>query len=86
VAAVPATATSELSLLPATLGLATCVHVPPDACSISVLLTPALVVWKPTAHAVPSARVATSVNSESLGNFAGRFSDHFVPFQLIASG
>jgi hypothetical protein len=68
------------------LGLATCVHVPPEACSISVLLVPAFVVWKPTAHAVPSARVSTSMNTESLGKVAGKFSDHFVPFQLIASG
>ena len=68
------------------MGLATGVHVPPDTCSISVLRAPALVVWNPTAHAVPSARVSTPVNSESLGKAAGEFSDHFVPFQLIASG
>ena len=36
--------------------------------------TPAFVVWKPTAHAVPSARVSTPVNTESLGKAAGEFS------------
>ncbi len=73
-------------MLAATLGLATGAQVPPDACSISVLRVPAFVVWKPTAHAVPSASVSTSVNSESLGKTAGEFSDHCVPFHCIASG
>ena len=54
------------------LGLATSVHAPPDACSISVRRIPAAVVWKPTAHALPSARVSTPVKSESQGKTRGR--------------
>ena len=73
-------------MLAATLGLATCVHAPPDACSISVLRVPSAAVWKPTAHAVPSASVSTLVNSESLGKAAGESSDHAVPSQRNASG
>ena len=73
-------------MLVATLGLATCVQVPPEACSISVLRVPSAAVWKPTAQAVPSASVSTLVNSESLGKVAGKFSDHAVPSQRNASG
>jgi hypothetical protein len=69
------------------LGLATCVHTPPDeAFSISVRRIPAAVLWKPTAHALPSARVSTLVKSESLGKVPGEVSDHCVPFHCNASG
>ena len=73
-------------MLVATLGLAAWVHVPPEACSISVLRVPLAAVWKPTAHAVPSAKVSTPTNSESLVSGAGEFTDHAVPFQCNASG
>jgi hypothetical protein len=87
VASVPLTAVSELSVVAVpSLGLATRVHVPPDACSIRVCRVPPAVVWKPTAHALPSARVSTPVNSESSGKVAGEFGDHCVPFQCSASG
>src|SRR5262249_32472226 len=64
VACVPPTAVSELSVVavPA-LGLGTGVHVPPEACSISVCRVPPAAVWNPTAHALPSARVSTAVKS-----------------------
>jgi hypothetical protein len=68
------------------LGLETGVHVPPDACSISVLRVPSADVWKPAAHALVPVKVSTLVRSESLGRAAGEASDQFDPFQRNASG
>src|SRR6516162_9381704 len=88
VAWVPPIAISELSvaLVPPSLGLATGVHAPPDSCSISVCRVPVTVRWKPTAHALPSARVSTPVKSASLGKLPVEASDHRVPSQPSASG
>src|SRR5262245_15234446 len=87
VACVPPTAVSELSAaeVPSS-GLAAGVHVAPEACSISVRRVPSAAVWNPTAQALPSARVSTPVNTASLGNIAGEFSDHRFPSQRNASG
>ena len=79
---------SALSLvLVPSLGLATGVQAPPDACSISVRrVPPGTVAWNPTAHALESANVSTPVKSASLVRFAGEASDHRAPSQRNASG